>query len=583
MATDDELRKMEKYLAGIFSEASKDLTKKAADYMSDFARKDAVKQSKVESGEITDDEYKEWRKNQLLYGQHWTRLIQLVQKEMVDCNKTALDYVNGKTTQIYADSYNSIAKVIDRSPIEGYSFELVDANTVKNLAKEDGIILPPKKNLDIQKDKLWNAKQVNAQLLQGILQGESIPKIAGRMANVCESNKSASIRNARTMVTAAENSGRQSGMNKAESDGVVFKKMWIATSDERTRDTHNVLNGQVVNNNENFVTFNGDELEFPGDWRAEPSEVYNCRCTLGTIVTGFNKIKIEETTEEVTEEQEIIEQAFTNNLNGVVDKAMQVYGSNADGKFFMERVQEALDKADDRYTGLYNQYIADTSFKSDGDGNWYDPDSKSVNINIKNVDDYTHESFLHEMGHRILDGNVDIWDRYKEEIHNAIESDSETMMKYVVETYCPEYIDKWHKGKYGYYFDSYNELRKRVQPDYDTAESVLNDALYKFLTEARKETLNSDDSDSFMSFSRFSDTIDGLTDGHFSKVSFFGGHGEQYYWGNEENITHEFFANSMALETLKRNAILELAQKYSPKLYSVYGKMLSEIVESRKK
>ena len=301
MAADDELRKMEKYLTKIFSEAEKDLIEKALKYMADFERKDKVKQSKVENGNISDEEYKEWRKNQLLYGEHWTRLIQSVQNEMATVNQTALDYINDKTTKIYADSYNSIATVIKQSPVEGYSFELVDSNTVKNLAKEEGIILPPKKNLDVQKDKLWNAKQVNAQLLQGILQGESIQKIAGRMAKVCESNKSASIRNARTMVTAAENSGRQSGMNKAESDGIIFKKMWIATRDERTRESHMVLNGQLVANGEKFVTINGDEIEFPGDWRARASEVYNCRCTLGIIVTGFKKMKLEATTEKQQE------------------------------------------------------------------------------------------------------------------------------------------------------------------------------------------------------------------------------------------------------------------------------------------
>ena len=324
------LEEMEKYLSEIFAEAKKDLIKKAADYMADFAVRDMAKAQKVENGELSDEEYREWRKNKLLYGQHWTRLIQDVQKEMANVNQTALDYINDKTTKIFADSYNSIESVIKSSPVEGYSFELVDANTVKNIAKQEGIMLPPKKNLDKQKDKLWNAKLVNAQLLQGILQGESVPKIAARMGNVCESNKAASIRNARTMVTAAENSGRQSGMNKAEQDGIIFKKIWIATADERTRPTHIALNGAMVDNDEKFVTFNGDEIEFPGDWAAEPSEVWNCRCALGTKVTGFDKNKLhesierqkqlehqtveEQTEEAIAEEHEIIFEGQTSQV-----------------------------------------------------------------------------------------------------------------------------------------------------------------------------------------------------------------------------------------------------------------------------
>ena len=314
------LEEMEKYLSEIFAEAEKDLIKKAADYMADFAVRDMAKAQKVENGELSDEEYREWRKNKLLYGQHWTRLIQDAQKEMANVNQTALDYINDKTTKIFADSYNSLEGVIKSSAVEGYSFELVDANTVKNIAKQEGIMLPPKKNLDKQKDKLWNAKLVNAQLLQGILQGESVPKIAARMGNVCESNKAASIRNARTMVTAAENSGRQSGMNKAAKDGIIFKKIWIATADERTRPTHISLNGAMVDNDEKFVTFNGDEIEFPGDWAAKPSEVWNCRCTLGTKVTGFDKVKLDRAIErQEALEHQVEEQQTVENLQYVED------------------------------------------------------------------------------------------------------------------------------------------------------------------------------------------------------------------------------------------------------------------------
>lgn len=286
--TDKELEEMEKYLSSIFAQAEKDLINKADKYMADFARLENQHKKDIEDGKWTQEQFDEWRKNKLLYGMHWTRLIDNVKNEMAKVNQTAVDYVNSKTPQIFALNYNSIAEKIENSPVQGYSFELIDKHTVENLVKSDDIILPPKKKMDIEKDKLWNAKQVNAQLLQGILQGESIPKIAGRMANVCNSNEVASIRNARTMVTAAENSGRQSGMNKAEADGIIFKKLWISAIDGRTRDTHLMLNGQVVNNGDMFITKNG-ELEFPGDWRAPACEVYNCRCSLGSIVMGFKK------------------------------------------------------------------------------------------------------------------------------------------------------------------------------------------------------------------------------------------------------------------------------------------------------
>lgn len=288
--TDKKVRKLEKRLESIFKDAKQDLIKKAYDYLKDFERLDNQKIAAVQSGEMTQAEYIEWRKNKLLYGQHWKRLIDDVSEALTERNKIAVEIINNQINEVFALNYNSLAEVIKDSPVRGYSFEVIDADTVKKLSRSEKVLLPPKKQVNISKDERWNAKQVNAQLLQGILQGESIPKIAERMANVCDSNEKASVRNARTMITAAENSGRQSGMNRAVEDGIVFKKIWIATSDERTRDTHMDLDGTEIDPDESFKTENG-EIYFPGDWAAPPCEVYNCRCSLGYRVTGFKKVR----------------------------------------------------------------------------------------------------------------------------------------------------------------------------------------------------------------------------------------------------------------------------------------------------
>ena len=290
--TDDELKAMEKYLSEIYAQAEKDLKRKFNRYMADFARLEADKLKKVKDGEMSQGEFDEWRKNKLLYGMHWPKLIKQIQKEMSICNQTAIDYVNGKVPQIFAVNYNQLAEVISGSPVGGYSYELINADTVKNIATSDGIMLPPpRKGLNIPKDEQWNAKLVNAQLLQGILQGESIPKMAARMANVCNSNKAAATRTARTMTTAAENSGRQSGINRATADGIILIKEWLATNDERTRNSHAQINHERVRcdaGSEKVKKFSNG-LAFPGDWNGKPAEVYNCRCTLITKYAGVDR------------------------------------------------------------------------------------------------------------------------------------------------------------------------------------------------------------------------------------------------------------------------------------------------------
>ena len=129
-------------------------------------------------------------------------------------------------------------------------------------------------------------KKINAETLQGILQGESMDKIAKRLRNVQEMNKTQAIRSARTIVTGAENKGRQDSYARAEADGIILERTWLATNDSRTRHSHAVLDGETKPIDIPFS--NG--LMYPGDPDGEPSEVYNCRCTLIAKVRGFKKI-----------------------------------------------------------------------------------------------------------------------------------------------------------------------------------------------------------------------------------------------------------------------------------------------------
>lgn len=291
MATDDELREMERHLRQQYQRAGKEVLETAEKYFKKFESLDKQKQKQVEEGKLTEEEYQTWRKNKILYGEHWDRLLSQITGELYKTNQTAAAYVEGKSVKIFAENFNLVEKEIPDVPVKGYTFELVNEETVRQLATTNQILLPPPNPPDKYKDNKWNAKQVNAEVLQGILQGDSMDKIADRLMNVTDRNYTAAIRNARTMVTASENSGRKAGLDKAEADGIIFKKEWIATvGDGRTRESHLEINGELVDNGELFS--NG--CEFPGDWRAEPCEVYNCRCTLATKFVGFKKKKLEE-------------------------------------------------------------------------------------------------------------------------------------------------------------------------------------------------------------------------------------------------------------------------------------------------
>lgn len=164
------------------------------------------------------------------------------------------------------------------------SFTLLDAHTVERLQR-DGDIKLPRKKVDIPKDERWNTKQMSSKLLQGILTGDAIPTIANSLMQVIGNNAAAAVRNARTMVTGAENVGRLDSYEDLAEKGVVQKKVWIATADDRTRESHLLLDGEEVDIDKPFS--NG--LMYPADPSGDPAEVYNCRCSMRDHIVGFRR------------------------------------------------------------------------------------------------------------------------------------------------------------------------------------------------------------------------------------------------------------------------------------------------------
>ena len=285
--TDEKLEEMEKRLSAIYSRAEKEIQKTADEYFSRFAKQDESKRKLLEQGKITEDEYTKWRKGKVMYGKRFSEMKEQCAQQLLNVNKTAIAYINGELPEVYAINYNELESAVDG--VGGYSFTLVAADTVRNLAVT-GTSLLPYKELDPAKDIPWNMKKINAETLQGIVQGESMDKIAKRLRNVQEMNKTQAIRSARTIVTGAENKGRQDSYARAEADGIVMKREWIATNDSRTRHWHAELDGVEVDVDEPWVNDFG-EIMFPGDPSADPANTYNCRCSMRAKVIGFKKVR----------------------------------------------------------------------------------------------------------------------------------------------------------------------------------------------------------------------------------------------------------------------------------------------------
>lgn len=285
---------MEKEIQTQYRQAQKEITSKWNDYMDRAGKRLESRQNALSSALRSGDSDKiieaqnaleSAKKAVTIQDAKYKAMVEDTALRISESNKTAIDYINNRTPNIYANNYNQVNGIAEDA---GVQFRIINEDVVKKRIREGDIKLP-KSRLSIPKDVRWNTKKMNSSVLQGILQGESMSDIAKRLLPIVDNNVNSALRNARTLVTQAENSGRLDSYKALEEEGAVLRKVWMATGDERTRDAHLELDGQEVGIDEPFVDMDGNELMFPADPSADPSTVYNCRCTMVTRIVGVNR------------------------------------------------------------------------------------------------------------------------------------------------------------------------------------------------------------------------------------------------------------------------------------------------------
>lgn len=290
--TDELIEKIERKISAIYRRAENEIGQSWKAYISEATKEIDELQNAYNAAKKAGDvaeikkcgrKLSKAKREFTIQNKRFEELTEKTARQLTEVNQRAIAYINGELPKTYTLNYNHIGKEIE-SKVKGFSFTLTDENTVKRLIMGKDSLLP--KRLDIPKDIAWNVQKMNVEVLQGILQGESMDKIAARLQNVTTMNEKAAIRNARTMVTGAENAGRIDGMRQSIAKGVLVQKEWLSATDSRVREWHLELNGKRAEVDEPFYNDFG-EIMFPGDPSADGANIYNCRCTLKTKVVGF--------------------------------------------------------------------------------------------------------------------------------------------------------------------------------------------------------------------------------------------------------------------------------------------------------
>lgn len=285
--TEIELEKLIKKISGVYAQCSKDVQQTAAEYFEKLKVRDKIKQERLAKGIITEQEYKTWKIAQIGRGKNFEALADKLAERVTGANELAIDYVNNALPAMYAINRNYAAFTIEKGGNE-LDFTLWDEKTVKRLlvdSPETMPYYPEQRAIDRGIDLAYGKSQITKQVTSSILQGTSIDDMAKKLAeSISGMSMNSAVRAARTATTSAETAGRLDSYYQAEEMGIKMEKEWMATRDNRTRDSHAMLDGEHVPIKKKFS--NG--CMHPADPEGKPSEVYNCRCTL---VAWFPELK----------------------------------------------------------------------------------------------------------------------------------------------------------------------------------------------------------------------------------------------------------------------------------------------------
>lgn len=286
--TDKELETLEKRIAQVFKEAEKDLDKEVKEYFAKFKLRDKEMKALVDAGEMTKEEYQQWRLTQIGRGQRFEALRDKVAERYTQANETANAYVNDMAPSIYSLNRNYEAYQIEKT-VGSCDFTMWDESTVRRLLVEEPDLMPYypqsralKRGIDLD----YGKSQITKHVTSGIIRGLAPGKIANElMTSMTGMNRDSAVRAARTGITAAQNAGRLDSYIAAEKMGIQIKRRWVCTKDARTRLDHGLADGQIVVGTKKPFIVGGYKMMFPGDSSigAPGHEIYNCRCTTRTV------------------------------------------------------------------------------------------------------------------------------------------------------------------------------------------------------------------------------------------------------------------------------------------------------------
>lgn len=220
-----------------------------------------------------------------------------IQAELArEYRKLIRDYEAGEGVKYDPEHQRNIAEILER--MAGASVRVFGARILEQ-GKAHGLVLERKDfastlarlaqryiAMEAFRRHITNITETTrAQIIRGIARGEAEGLgVSGVARFVRDLVPSMSVQRANLIARTETHGAANYGANGAAKEtGLTIRKEWVSASDDRTRDDHAEVDGQIVGIDEMF-SVGGEGLAYPGDPSGSGENIINCRCAVSHIV-----------------------------------------------------------------------------------------------------------------------------------------------------------------------------------------------------------------------------------------------------------------------------------------------------------
>lgn len=254
-------REASRKIAGYYSKALRDINSRLAEY--------------DRKGQLT--------QNQMLQYNRLNNLEKDIIKEMGKVTGASNATIKSHLGNLYEDAYYRTAFGLEKEVMAKLRYTKLNPDLV------DSMIESPFDRVGFLQRSRQNqarlAEQLKQEIFSGLTQGKGYRDIAQTVKKRMDVGATNMDRIVRTESHRVREQAKLDSMVHAEKQGVVAKKRWVATLDDRTRDTHQSMDGEEVAIQKPFKV-NGAEGMAPG-LTGVPEEDINCRCGSIVVIEGF--------------------------------------------------------------------------------------------------------------------------------------------------------------------------------------------------------------------------------------------------------------------------------------------------------